>query len=585
MRTRRLVNRVQLTLRLGFAIVLMSLTLIQAGVVLAHASLVRADPSPNSVLDQSPGKVVCWFSEPVEAEYSNIELLNSQGVEVDNRDSKIDPNDPTSLSVTLPPLPNDIYTVVWTTVSASDGHSVRNSFLFSVGQPLTNVTLASAPQEPPLQSVVEPILKWSSLLSILAAVGGLIFEFLIWRPVLDGAQSNLTQRQLPQRLASRTRKLEWWALLVFLIVSVAQLFVQTMIAYNMSPFQVFGSPMTVLITDTAWGQVWQWRIILLGMTAISLRVLFGWENPPYHHMGLAASFLFGCGVLLTLSLASHAAGVPDNHPLAIIDDFLHLLAAAFWVGGLFHFALVLPVIKKNLQPEETRAILAAIVPRFSHLAGTSVTALIVTGLYSYAIQVGSLQGLTTPYGKVLLVKVALVLPLLALGGLNLLWVSRLLKKNTTGVKWLTRFVRMEAMLAVLVLLITGIMTNMETARQQQTSVTATSQKQINLDYSANGVHVAMAITPGRLGSNKVTITLTDARFGKPIANASDVTLILLNQDHNIITPASIVNHGGGVWVVDNAVFSITGNWQALLTIQRPDNFDAQATFQFTIAGQ
>ncbi|MEP7198877.1 MAG: copper resistance protein CopC, partial [Chloroflexota bacterium] len=38
--------------------------------VSAHASLVRADPPPNSVLSQSPSAVTLWFDEDLDAQFS-----------------------------------------------------------------------------------------------------------------------------------------------------------------------------------------------------------------------------------------------------------------------------------------------------------------------------------------------------------------------------------------------------------------------------------------------------------------------------------------------------------------------------------
>jgi len=49
-------------------------------------------------------------------------------------------------------------------------------------------------------------------------------------------------------------------------------------------------------------------------------------------------------VLLTSSLASHAAAVPGWSPLAIAADWLHFMATTAWLGGLASMVFVLPAV-------------------------------------------------------------------------------------------------------------------------------------------------------------------------------------------------------------------------------------------------
>ena len=62
----------------------------------------------------------------------------------------------------------------------------------------------------------------------------------------------------------------------------------------------------------------------------------------------------GGGILWTLSLTSHGAATPEIRSFALASDFIHLLAVAFWVGGLFHFALGAPVVMSALSPRADR---------------------------------------------------------------------------------------------------------------------------------------------------------------------------------------------------------------------------------------
>jgi copper transport protein len=119
-------------------------------VVSAHANLVRSEPAANSVLDQPPERVVIWFTEPIEAGFSEIQVLNSQGERVDKGDSAVDNNNPTVMSVTLPALPNGTYTIAWRNLSSVDGHTVRGAFVFSVGEPISAAPTAEEAVKEPL---------------------------------------------------------------------------------------------------------------------------------------------------------------------------------------------------------------------------------------------------------------------------------------------------------------------------------------------------------------------------------------------------------------------------------------------------
>ena len=130
----------------------------------AHANLADADPAPNSVLESPPSRITIWFTEPLEPSFSTIEVLDSQGTRVDNDDSAVDPRDPTVMYVTVPDdLPNGTYTVAWRNLSTVDGHTIRGTFFYSVGEPLS-AQASDLPSEPALQSPAEPFARWAVLL-------------------------------------------------------------------------------------------------------------------------------------------------------------------------------------------------------------------------------------------------------------------------------------------------------------------------------------------------------------------------------------------------------------------------------------
>src|SRR5262249_55189379 len=86
-------------------------------------------------------------------------------------------------------------------------------------------------------------------------------------------------------------------------------------------------------------------------------------------------------------------------------------------GLLVLASTVLPVVCQDT--DQRRTLLADIARRFSVLASLALTVVLVSGLYNAWLRVGTVQALvTTLYGRTLLVKLLLVLPLLILGALN-----------------------------------------------------------------------------------------------------------------------------------------------------------------------
>ena len=567
------------------------------GRVLGHANQVRSEPAPNSVLEEAPSTVAVWFTEPIEPDLSNIRVLSSDGSRVDDGDSLVDPNNPTAMAVGLVPLPDGTYTVAWRNVSTVDGHLVRGSFVFSVGQPISG-TQVEAPGEPLLQSPGEPVLRWLLLLGALAMVGGLTLELLVWRPVLLGRKAAAGVRRAGEVLAARSRKLLWLAVGVFLAASAAQLLLQTTITHEVSFWDALGTPVRSTLADTDWGNVWLWRVALTLAFAVVLgpvgAAVCRLAREPAGRSGrgkrsrrrllgcapTVAALALGCAVLWTMSLTSHGAATTGIRSLALAADYLHLLAAAFWAGALFHMALGIPLLLRALPPRQRLASLSALVPRFSTVAVLSVGVLAVTGAFSAWAQVTVLPALDTPYGLALVVKMVLVVPLLFLGGLNLVWVRPRLARDAGSAPWLKRFVIGEALLVVLVLLSVGFLTSLEPARQVAAREGKGVPGSLVFIETVEGTSMTLEVAPGRVGPNDFSVSLED-RLGNPIDNASEVALRLTYLEADLgeeAVPAASV--GGGSYLLEGAQLGIAGPWQAEVLVRRPDAFDVRTAFRF-----
>ena len=144
--------------------------------VQAHANLLRSQPGSNESLDVAPNRIIIWFTEPIEPNFSTINVLNHRGESVDLGNSLVDNNDPTILSVEVKPLDTGTYTVAWRNLSTIDGHIVRGSYVFAVGETVRTENTSPTMQAQPLfKSPLEPILKWLALFGSLSLVGGILF--------------------------------------------------------------------------------------------------------------------------------------------------------------------------------------------------------------------------------------------------------------------------------------------------------------------------------------------------------------------------------------------------------------------------
>src|SRR3712207_6711811 len=99
---------------------------------LAHAGLVQEEPAEGGTLAESPDRVERRFSEPVDAEFSPLEVYSSEGERVDEDNARINPADARVLVADLKEeLSEGSYTVQWR-VTSIDGHVVEGSYEFAV---------------------------------------------------------------------------------------------------------------------------------------------------------------------------------------------------------------------------------------------------------------------------------------------------------------------------------------------------------------------------------------------------------------------------------------------------------------------
>lgn len=201
-----------------------------------------------------------------------------------------------------------------------------------------------------------------------------------------------------------------------------------------------------LLLSTSWGTTW--KVGLAGTLVLLIAMVLA-------RRGSSAGWWLASGAALALAafpaFTGHASGVEDSRAIALIADWLHVVAAGAWIGGL---AAVLYVSRLGGADEGG---LADLVPPFSSVAITAVAVLVVSGGYASWLHVGGLPGLvSTSYGRLLLGKLALVGVVLAIGARNnRVLTSRL--DTEEGSIAMRRSATAELVVAQLVLLVSAVL--------------------------------------------------------------------------------------------------------------------------------
>ncbi len=161
----------------------------------------------------------------------------------------------------------------------------------------------------------------------------------------------------------------------------------------------FGDILGSFLTTTELGQSWLATVLIAaGVTVLCFAV----RNQT------ALVFVTAIAVIGLIPMASqgHRGGTAD-HDSASSALFVHVLFAAVWLGGLVTLALIRDLVDRDR--------LGALMRRYSTLAVLSFVVIAITGYVSAEIRVSELANLLSPYGVLVLVKVAALLVLGLLG--------------------------------------------------------------------------------------------------------------------------------------------------------------------------
>lgn len=156
----------------------------------------------------------------------------------------------------------------------------------------------------------------------------------------------------------------------------------------------FGQSLAFFLTNTSLGLAWLIATLIAAATTVLCFAVRG-VTPV-----LFVALLAGAG-LIPIAEQGHAAGT-TSHIAAVTALALHIEGAAVWLGGLVTIVLLRPLLEQGR--------VGTVLARYSTLALLSFVVVVVSGVASAQIRIGSWSELGSRYGVLVIVKViALIL--------------------------------------------------------------------------------------------------------------------------------------------------------------------------------
>jgi copper transport protein len=330
--------------------------------------------------------------------------------------------------------------------------------------------------------------------------------------------------------------------------------------------------LVALLTETGLG-AFAAVVLYLDRNATGKPEGFSLRNP------FMAPVILGLFIIVAGSFDTHGAASTTLPFVGLLGEGFHLLAVAAWVGGLVAVVLVRRAIVSDAAP----SLGARALKRFSRFAGYSVGLILVTGILLGVLLVGSWSALLgTDYGWVVLAKVSLFAPMVALGAYNR---SHLKEADpddppeSPPVARVAKNVKVEAVLGAVVLALAALLTSLS-----PTAVVATSP-QFLLVSTTQGLTFDFSIdpypqTPGVYTFVVLVYNATTGADYNGVRNGT-LTFALTNTTLPPETVALLGPHGNHMYVISPAL-SRAGTWRIDLLVTRYNAFDVETSFYVVI---
>lgn len=397
---------------------------------LAHATLTGTSPATQSTVQAPPKVVALHFDQSVTITPRAIEVFSASGRKVSG--DAVASNHDRWVTVPVTGLKRgSAYTVRWRATSA-DGHTGSGVYTFGVGVKAPPPTEAFGSTGP---TWTDDAARWAFFVALSLLIGTMGLRLLVLR------------EPLPPRLSNWLYGLTAAGGIAVVDVGIAAFVMRAADALQVPFIDLLYGDLSPIATKTRFGVAFV--SMTLGYAVVTALVLLAWilDLPRL----LWPAFLIGVGFASGLSLSGHQGVEPNSTFFTESADWLHLVAASLWVGGLVTLAFcVWP-----LAPQLRRIAFL----RFSRLAVLLVAVLVLAGTYLSIARLPAVSDLwETGYGRTLLVKLAIVCVALSWGAVHHFFVRPRLERGDAPAR-LRRSLLGESAVAIAVLLVAAVLVN------------------------------------------------------------------------------------------------------------------------------
>jgi copper transport protein len=362
----------------------------------AHATLRSEYPAFQQELSAGPRVVRLHFDQYVQL--PSIEVLDVHGV---NHAAPAIARG-REVSARVGRLPRGAYTIRWHALS-SDGHVVSGVWTFGVrvaAPPPTEAYGASGPTR------TEHVVRWLYFLALALTIGALGFRLVVVRGLA-----------VSPALEKRLLLLAGGGVVGLLEVGIAAFLLRCEDVLQLPFGKFLYGDLSPISGGTRYGKAFV--AMTLGFALVAAFVYLAWllDRSALLLPALGLALVFAGG----LSLSGHDAVDPGSSWKSELADWVHLSAVSLWIGGLAALAVTWRVGGR------------AALGRFSRFATWLVALVVAAGTYLAIVRLPAVHDLwRTGYGHVLLVKLALVVVVLAWGGVHKLFPRARVLRSVTG---------------------------------------------------------------------------------------------------------------------------------------------------------
>ena len=529
----------------------------------AHPFTIETSPNSSSNALEGVSQVAVYFSEPVDVNFSSLKIFNSNGDQIDNRDTKYFEGEK-SLVVTTHPLEKGVYTVTSSVLSKVDGHLVPGAFIFGVGDVIV------AEQELPSGELVflpEAGSRFPGLVGQTIVLGVVIASILIW-----GTQS----KQLIRNEINKLEKFHHGKFVTITGIGLVLIFISNILMLVVQTIRLETSVFEVIKTD--FGILWLIRMII---TIILLSLWFWMDRRKNLSIKNKIPMLIVTLLLIgTSSLIGH--GAASGETPAIILDYIHNFVAAVWIGGIIYFVFTLLPTLSQLEQVKREKMTLALIPRFSILFIIAVGIVIITGptlMWFLESDVGLITEST--YGKLILVKITIAAIMVGFGGYFQFKMQKQAEKGLhTGSisihKKLKRSLKFDVMLGIILLGVVALLVNgtLPAGEIKQVDAQKISYGFHAIEFSEN-VKFDVKMKSFSTGTNTILVKISD--FEDKALYDSDKVNVKISYPQRNISPIEIPmkiikqEQNKPIEFQGEVTFGFSGKWQLEIEVQRNEN--------------